>query len=361
MHEDETRRGGARYTLTDTEYGHDWGACAQAEGLFGEGLRETYELLGWVPEGASPRGWIGHRVWWVPDDGELDPWLLEDAESLGGRARKDGLVLTGLDDHLGPPEGYRGPVRLHDEHQWLGACREFTRILPPERAERPLVLRGFAPGDELRRALMAGTRRSLDLGEAVLKVRDDRGAPLADLLLWATVSAWRPSAHGADLIDLELEGKLSTPVPEQARPLWERRLAGPPKTPGTWGALDTRQRWAWLDHVQGRAFLRAREDRPPGHPYELDGRHVTDVPGLYLALGEAVNGPGGYFGGCLGALDDCLGGTFGYTAPATLLWRDAVTARDRLSRVLTPQGEPYDLFAETLDVLADGGLQVTLA
>jgi len=64
----------------------------------------------------------------------------------------------------------------------------------------------------------------------------------------------------------------------------------------------------------------------------LYGRHITDVPGLYLALGDAVNGPGGYFGGCPDALDDCLRGTFGYTAPATLLWRDASTAREHLSR-----------------------------
>ncbi|WP_308284536.1 hypothetical protein [Streptomyces flavotricini] len=97
-------------------------------------------------------------------------------------------------------------MRLHDEHRRPGACREFTRILPPVRTERPIVLRGFAPGDEMRSALVAGTRRSLDLGEAVLKVRDDRGAPFTDLPLWATVSAWCPSAHGADLIDLELEG-----------------------------------------------------------------------------------------------------------------------------------------------------------
>lgn len=74
-----------------------------------------------------------------------------------------------------------------------------------------------------------------------------------------------------------------------------------------------------------------------------------------------MNGPGGYFGGCLDALTDCLRGTFGYTAPATLLRRDAATAREHLPRVLTPDGRPYDLIAEVLDVLAKGGMQVTLA
>nr|WP_243716086.1 barstar family protein [Actinomadura darangshiensis] len=74
-----------------------------------------------------------------------------------------------------------------------------------------------------------------------------------------------------------------------------------------------------------------------------------------------MNGPGGYFGGCLEALRDCLGGTFGYTAPAALLWREAKTAREHLSQTLTPDGEPYDLFAEVLDVLAERGMHVTLA
>ncbi len=75
-----------------------------------------------------------------------------------------------------------------------------------------------------------------------------------------------------------------------------------------------------------------------------------------------MNGAGGCFGGGLGAVDDCLGGTFGYTAPATLLWRDAATARDHLSQVLAPDGEePYDLYGVVLDTLGEGGMHVTLA
>lgn len=118
---------------------------------------------------------------------------------------------------------------------------------------------------------------------------------------------------------------------------------------------------AWLDPVQGRVRRRTGPDRPAAHAHELDGRHITDEPGLSLALGEAVNGPGGCFGGCLAALDDCLRGTFGHTAPATPLWRDAATAREHLSRALTPDGQSYDLFAEVLDVLAGGGMHVTPA
>ncbi|WP_432250077.1 barstar family protein [Streptomyces sanyensis] len=358
VHVDRDHRGQGRYTLTDTGSGHLWGVCAEADGLFREPRRETYELFGWVPEGADARGWVGSRVWLVPEDRPLDAWLLEDVESLGQHPGTDNLVFTGLNDHEGLPEGHPAPVRLHDGFRWVGSCREFARVLPPEQAEPPLVLRGLAPSDRLRQALATGTRRTLDLEEVWLEIRDDRGEPLTDRLLRPTVRTWQPSSRGADLIDLELDGYLA-PVPGYARPIWERWLAGPPEAPGAWAALDTRQRGAWLDLVRERGCRLKHQDRQAGRVYELDGRHITDEPGLYLALGEAVNGPGGYFGGCLDALVDCLRGDFGYSAPATLVWRDAATAREYLSCVLAPEGEEYDLVALVIEVLTEGGMHVT--
>jgi hypothetical protein len=300
-------------------------------------------------------------VWLVPEDDELGPWLLEDVESQARIREAGSLVLTGLDDYLGPGQGHMGHVRVHNGLRWLGSCRGFTRILPAEHVAPTLVLRGLTQGDRLRAALTKGTRRALDLEQAVLEIRDDHGELLADRCLWSTVRSWHSSGRGTDLIDLELHGELFTPVAEYARPIWERWLAGPPDALGAWGRLDTRRRVAWLDLVRARGCRRNRLDRPAGHTYELDGRHITDEAGLYMALGEAVNEPGGYFGGCLAALHDCLRGTFGYTAPATLLWRDAAIAREHLSRALTPKGRPYDLLAEVLDVLAEGGMDVTLA
>ncbi|WP_338071008.1 hypothetical protein [Actinomadura bangladeshensis] len=350
-----------RFTLADTEDGHIWGVCSAVDGLFGEPARGTYELFDWAPENAETRGWVGDRVWLVPDDDTLDAWLLEDVESLGRHPGTGSLLLTGLDDYEGPPEGHRGSVRVHDQYRWRGSCTELARILPPEENSPPLVLRGLAPSDRLRAALAKGTRRARALEQVALRIRDDQGQPLTERLFWAQVNAWRPSSTGTDLIDLELEGGYSTPIPEHLRPLWERWFAGPPDTPNTWADLDTRRRKAWLDLVRERACQRAHRDRPAGHAYELQGCHVTDEPALYLALGEAVNGAGGYFGGCLEAIRDCLGGAFGYTAPATLLWRDAEVAREHLSQMLTPDGELYDLFAEVLGVLAAGGMHVTLA
>jgi hypothetical protein len=291
------RRAGERYRLTETGSGEVWGTCAAVDGLFGDPGGGIYELLGWVPEDADVRGRLGSRVWLVPDDEACEPWLLEAPEALARLPRAGSLVLTGTDDYKGPPEGHRGRVRVHDEYRWLGSCREFTRVLSAERPAPLLVLRGLAPSDRLRAALAKGTRRALDLEEAAVEVHDDHGEPLTDFVLRTGVHSWSPSPEGAGRIDLRLDGRDFTPVPDSDRPLWERWLAGPPDTVGAWSGLDTRSRAVWLELVRGRAGRRAHRDRPAGRAYALDGRHVTDGPGLYLALGEAVNGPGGYFGG----------------------------------------------------------------
>ena len=65
---------------------------------------------------------------------------------------------------------------------------------------------------------------------------------------------------------------------------------------------------------------------------ELDGREFVDIPSFFLALGRAVNGPDGYYGGCLDALSDCLTGGFGLVAPFTLQIHNADSARNSLGR-----------------------------
>ncbi|CAM5572387.1 hypothetical protein GCM10010329_72370 [Streptomyces spiroverticillatus] len=99
-----------------------------------------------------------------------------------------------------------------------------------------------------------------------------------------------------------------------------------------WTALDPEARRARLAEVQDAHFAEVlpRADDPAGTTYTLHGKHVTDRSALFLALGEAINGPGGYFGGNLDALNDCLRGGFGATAPFTLEWEDSEVARTHL-------------------------------
>lgn len=44
-----------------------------------------------------------------------------------------------------------------------------------------------------------------------------------------------------------------------------------------------------------------------------------------------MNGPGTYFGSCLGGLDDCLCGGFGITTPFKVIWNNSSVAVKHLN------------------------------
>jgi RNAse (barnase) inhibitor barstar len=63
--------------------------------------------------------------------------------------------------------------------------------------------------------------------------------------------------------------------------------------------------------------------------YEINGDRVNDTRGFYQVVGEAVNGPGGYFGQDLDSLSDCLVGGFGTPEDHHFIfvWTNSVRSR----------------------------------
>ncbi|MGW7538849.1 barstar family protein [Amycolatopsis sp. NPDC054798] len=59
----------------------------------------------------------------------------------------------------------------------------------------------------------------------------------------------------------------------------------------------------------------------------LDGRELPSKDSFYCALGEAANGPGGYFGSNLDALNDCLRSGSGSPPRYSVLWNAAAASR----------------------------------
>jgi hypothetical protein len=76
---------------------------------------------------------------------------------------------------------------------------------------------------------------------------------------------------------------------------------------------------------------RERGQDQRGLTIEIDGADFADIPGFYLALGQAVNGESGYFGACLHSLSDCLCGGFGLAPPVRLIIRNAAAAKRAFS------------------------------
>jgi hypothetical protein len=63
--------------------------------------------------------------------------------------------------------------------------------------------------------------------------------------------------------------------------------------------------------------------------YKINGDRVHLMRGFYEVVGEAVNGPGGYFGQDLDSLSDCLAGGFGTPEGQqfVFVWTNSVRSR----------------------------------
>lgn len=198
-------------------------------------------------------------------------------------------------------------------------------------------------------------------GNVELRLLDTAGDVLGDYYLTVGAALHR-APHPADprLFDVRLRVLYFEPPHPLAGPIWERWRRSLPRERGLWCPYPTAGRWAWLEGVgrHHRWDRRRTEDVPAGATFELTGGSVTDEPGFYCAIGEAINGPGGYFGANIDALRDCLRGGFGATAPFSLTWTDADTARRSLGE--SPRDGEGNSFPEILEVLREGGAEVLL-
>ena len=102
---------------------------------------------------------------------------------------------------------------------------------------------------------------------------------------------------------------------------------------GLWKQLDRAGRVGWLRSSFAKAFANPSRGRLPDAPSKrlvLDATGIVDAEGFFCAMGEAVNGPGGYFGQHLLGFSDCVVGGFGIDPP----WELRIVGTEELRRVL---------------------------
>ncbi|GAA2637000.1 barstar family protein [Streptomyces axinellae] len=167
-----------------------------------------------------------------------------------------------------------------------------------------------------------------------LRVLGRAGQPVAAYTIGGADIVEETESDG--LVDLRITGYLwDTPRPATDE-VWNRWRQSKGIERGAWSEFSEEGREAWLDAARlcsvWRYPLAVAADSP--EEFELDGSHVTDRAGLYCALGEALNGPGGYYGASVDALKDCLRGDFGPVAPFTLTWHHSATARAHVPETL---------------------------
>ena len=107
----------------------------------------------------------------------------------------------------------------------------------------------------------------------------------------------------------------------------------PPKALNHWIKLDSTAKKQWLTESHNHCFSgKSKHINEPNRIIKLDGKTITDELSFYCAIGEAVNGPGGYFGSDFHSFDDCLFGRFGLKFPYTIIWNNSETSKKYLNK-----------------------------
>jgi hypothetical protein len=360
-----------------------WARCAGAEGLFVDPVpppREVLTLRDCRPAGrlrdalAEPESGLRSLgdvcVEVSVDERPVGWWDLLDAVVLAQHRQaadptRYDIVLGAA---VGPDEGgselpaaprfelFAGPAG----GATVGRCRTVDGLYRPRANPTPVPLEliGCEPAEPLLAVLRRPRRRQRDWAE--LLALDRHGDVMASRTVGLAIGDAHPSVPGGTLIDITLvDGGDDRPVPA-VRPVWAAWYQGPPTEPNLWARYDGQGRSAWLNLAARAWRVPASQPDRTGGEHHLDGRFVTDVPGLHCAVGEALLGPGRYFGWGWDALNDCLCGGFGVAPPFTLVWHDSAVARRALADVVgDPEGR-LCYFDDVVQLLERCGVTVEL-
>ncbi|WP_246033371.1 barstar family protein [Streptomyces hundungensis] len=253
-----------------------------------------------------------------------------------------------------------------EESDFWGFAEEARGLfIPSEDGLRQVALLGCSPQGTLLTCLGHLGGRRASAGSAHLTFLDAEGVEMGSYFVSnVTATAAEPSQRGEGLLDVTVRLWCEELLPGSAG-VWDAVRAGRLNRKGLWHSLDAEGQKAWLSvALSSRQYQRRErpEDAAPGQVFTLDGRQVVDAASFYCALGEAINGPGGYFGRNLAAVDDCLRGGFGARPPFTLEWQTSGIAT---SRLVNNQGPGRDtgagaFYEVLLEIFADHDIDVVL-
>ncbi|MEC0180521.1 barstar family protein [Paenibacillus peoriae] len=123
--------------------------------------------------------------------------------------------------------------------------------------------------------------------------------------------------------NLKLMGSLETRLSPVELRLWNLLRRKHTLGKNLWKDFSEEERVGWLNVVRVHSmYNKSSKQDKQGEVYTIDGEYVSDFLTFFIALGEAINEPGGYYGFNLSSLKDCLCGGFGALAPFTINWRN---------------------------------------
>lgn len=235
---------------------------------------------------------------------------------------------------------------IHEDSQdTLLAVQELEGFfLPPNEESDEITLRGVPE---------ASGELTGDFEDVGIDVIDIGGNRIGSYYIGRVrLSDAKQSVLGAGLTDRKafFYGS-SCPYPFAGK-FWRQWAGGKPTRTGEWRCHPDEAHESWLHVVQqawfasGHNACRCGTDRA----VVIDGLEMPRESSFFCALGEAVNGPGGYFGSNPAALDDCLWSSRDSSSPLHLTWRNFETSQRQLGS---------DFTAWAVNIMREYGVEVT--
>jgi hypothetical protein len=218
-----------------------------------------------------------------------------------------------------------------------------------------------AIGADYVHSLREGLPGSKNPANLYVQVLAADGEPIGEYYVAAAAAVLREDARSR-MIDIDISGLMDRVPHRDAEKIWQRWAVAPPDRKGLWAELPLGGRLAWLE-VAGlcRQFGGSRESGPEGvAEFFMDGENIHDIASFFCAIGEAMNGPGGYYGRNLPALADCFAGGCGPRAPYALYWSHFDVARGSLSEEVKLQGKRTTQLDLITDVFNEAGVELRI-
>ncbi|MEQ0558839.1 barstar family protein [Amycolatopsis sp. NEAU-NG30] len=169
--------------------------------------------------------------------------------------------------------------------------------------------------------------------EATLHIIDRKRTKIGEYWVGRAISDRAMNSSSGPVLDSvvfrQFDGRCEC---RDAVAVW-RRWASAELKSNEWAHWPASYHSAWLHVAQNSWFFGERlhvateADRSVVY---LAGKVVLTKASFFCALGEAVNGPGGYFGSNLDALVDCIRSNLGGASLSKIVWRDFDTSRQVL-------------------------------
>jgi RNAse (barnase) inhibitor barstar len=127
------------------------------------------------------------------------------------------------------------------------------------------------------------------------------------------------------LSTIDIRGLLHSRIERGCLLVWDYRRAGFPIEKNEWATWKPSLWPAWLDVARNVSNFSPKTTHQQDR-FFFDCEYVVDETSFFCALGETMQGPGGYYGKDLDSMEDCLCGGFGPVPPFEIKLRSLRTS-----------------------------------